>query len=98
MAIFSSNVPGARRNEGINQARKVYNTDQAALAAAQTPPGSFTPLTREQYVEMCVINMADSWARHYSDEVDAALAAPEMQALRDAKAALRAKAGAVDAP
>ena len=97
MATFTQNITGARRLEGINQARKAYNAEQAALAAAQTPPGSFTPLTREQYIELRVIGMADSWKEHYADEIDAALAAPEMVALAAAKAAVRAKAGAKDA-
>ena len=94
MAVFTQNITGARRLEGINQARKAYNTEQAALAAAQTPPGTFTPLTREQYIELRVISMADSWKEHYSDEIDAALAAPEMVALAAAQAAVRGKAGA----
>ena len=96
MTTFTQIITGARRLEGINQARKAYNAEQAALAAAQTPPGSFTPLTREQYIELRVIGMADSWKEHYADEIDAALAAPEMVALAAAKAAVRAKAGAKD--
>ena len=97
MTTFTQIITGARRLEGINQARKAYNAEQAALAAAQTPPGSFTPLTREQYIELRVIGMADSWKEHYADEIDAVLAAPEVAALAAAQAAVRTKAGAKDA-
>lgn len=98
MAVFSITITGPRRIEAINQARAVYNTAAAAEAAAQTPPVAFSPLTREQYLQMVIDSAVASWRVRYSDEIDAVLAAPEMVALKAAKAAVRAAAGASDAP
>jgi hypothetical protein len=74
----------------------VSNLDE--LAAAQTPPVAFTPLTREQYLQRVIDSAVASWRSRFADEIDAALATTEMAALEAAKAAVRAKAGAADAP
>jgi hypothetical protein len=97
MAVFSITINGPRRIEAINQARGVYNTERAANAAAQVPPVAFTPLTREQYLQMVIDSAVASWRVRYSDEIDAVLAAPEVAALAAAHAAVRTKAGAKDA-
>ena len=97
MAVFSITITGARKIEAINQARGIYNAEQAAIAAAQTPPVAFTPLTREQYLQRVIDSAVDSWRSRFADEIDAALATTEMAALEAAKAAVRAKAGAKDA-
>ena len=98
MAVFSITITGARKIEAINQARKIYNDEQTAIAAAQTPPGAPVSLNREQYLQMVIDSAVASWRVRYSDEIDAVLAAPEMVALQAAKAAVRAAAGASDAP
>jgi len=97
MAVFSITINGPRRIEAINQARGIYNAEQAANAAAQVPPVAFTPLTREQYLQMVIDSAVASWRSRFADEIDAALATTEMAALEAAKAAVRAKAGAKDA-
>ena len=97
MAVFSITINGPRRIEAINQARKIYNDEQTAIAAAQVPPVAFTPLTREQYLQMVIDSAVASWRSRFADEIDAVLAAPEMVALQAAKNAVRAKAGAADA-
>ena len=97
MAVFSITINGPRRIEAINQARAVYNTAEAANAAAQTPPVAFSPLTREQYLQRVLDSAVDSWRSRFADEIDAALATTEVAALEAAKAAVRAKAGAKDA-
>jgi len=97
MAVFSITINGPRRIEAINQARGIYNAEQAANAAAQVPPVAFTPLTREQYLQMVIDSAVASWRVRYSDEIDAVLAAPEVAALAAAQAAVRTKAGAKDA-
>lgn len=97
MAVFSITINGPRRIEAINQARAVYNTAEAANAAAQVPPVAFTPLTREQYLQRVIDSAVASWRSRFADEIDAALATTEMAALEAAKAAVRAKAGAKDA-
>lgn len=94
MATFTITVVGPRRIEAINQARAVYNTAAAANAAAQTPPVAFSPLTREQYLQMVIDSAVASWRDRFADEIDAVLAAPEVAALATAEAAVRAKAGA----
>ncbi len=97
MAVFSITITGPRRIEAINQARAVYNTAAAAEAAAKTPPVAFSPLTREQYLQRVIDSAVGSWRDRFADEIDAALAAPEMVALAAARAAVRAKAGAKNA-
>ena len=97
MAVFSITINGPRRIEAINQARGIYNAEQAANAAAQTPPVAFTPLTREQYLQRVLDSAVDSWRSRFADEIDAVLAGPEVAALAAAQAAVRTKAGAKDA-
>ena len=97
MATFSIVVTGARKIEAINQARKIYNDEQTAIAAAQTPPGAPVSLNREQYLQRVIDSAVDSWRSRFSDEIDAVLAAPEVAALAAAQAAVRTKAGAKDA-
>ena len=84
---------GPRNIEIIKIMRKKYNDDGAAEAAAQNPPGSFTPVTIDQFVQISFERQRNSWKRHYSDEIDAALAGPEVAALAAAEAAVRTKAG-----
>ena len=88
---------GPRNVEIMKIMRKKYNDDGAAQAAAQNPPGSFTPITIDQFVQLTFESWRNSWKRAHSDEIDAALASPEMVALAAAKAAVRTKAGAADA-
>ena len=97
MAVFSITITGARTIEAINQARKIYNDEQTAIAAAQTPPGAPVSLNREQYLQMVIDSAVASWRARFADEIDAALATTEVAALEAAKAAVRAKAGAKDA-
>ena len=97
MAVFSITINGPRRIEAINQARGIYNAEQAANAAAQVPPVAFSPLTREQYLQRVIDSAVASWRARFSDEIDAVLAGPEVAALAAAKAAVRAKAGAKSA-
>lgn len=97
MAVFSITINGPRRIEAINQARGIYNAEQAANAAAQVPPVAFTPLTREQYLQRVLDSAVDSWRSRFADQIDAVLAAPEVAALATAQAAVRAKAGGKDA-
>ena len=71
MAVFSITINGPRRIEAINQARGIYNAEQAANAAAQVPPVAFTPLTREQYLQMVIDSAVASWRSRFADEIDA---------------------------
>lgn len=87
---------GVRNVEIMKIMRRKYNEEQAALAAAKNPPEVFTPVTIDQFVQIKFEDWRNSWKRAYADEIDAALAAPEMVALQAAKDAVRAKAGATD--
>jgi len=93
MATLNYTYTGARNIEGVNQARAVYNAEQAAIAAAQTPPGSFTPLTRDQYLTVVLDNALRSWKRHYADQISIALAPTQAAALAAAKDALDTATG-----
>ena len=97
MAVFSITITGPRKIEAINQARAVHNAAATAANAALTPPGPAVNLTREQYLQMVIDSAVGSWRDRFANEIDAALAAPEMVALEAAKAAVRAKAGAKNA-
>ena len=97
MAVFSITNTGVRNVEIMKIMRRKYNEDGAARAAAANPPEVFTPVTIDQIVQRTFESWRNSWKRAYADEIDEALAAPEMVALQAAKAAVRAKAGAADA-
>ena len=98
MAVFSITINGPRRIEAINQARGVYNAEQAANAAAQVPPVAFTPLTREQYLQMVIDSAVQSWKQRFATEISAALAPTQAAALAAAQAALETAAGGIGAP
>ena len=96
MATHTITNSGPRNVEIIKIMRKKYNDDGAAAAAAQTPPGTFTPVTIDQFVQITFERVRNSWKRHYRDELDAALAPTEAAALAAAQAALETAAGGVD--
>ena len=98
MATLNYVYDGPRTIEGINQARAVHNAAAAAEGLAQNPPVIVAPLSRNEFLAMCLDNAIRSWKRRFADEIDAALAAPETKTIADAKAAIRAKAGDIDAP
>lgn len=97
MATHTITNTGVRNVEIMKIMRRKYNEDGAARAAAANPPEVFTPVTIDQFVQRTFESWRNSWKRAYADEIDTALAAPEMGALQAAKAAVRAKAGAADA-
>jgi len=97
MANHTITNTGVRNVEIMKIMRRKYNEDGAARAAAANPPEVFTPVTVDQFVQLTFESWRNSWKRAYADEIDDALAAPEMGALQAAKAAVRAKAGAADA-
>ena len=93
MATLNYTYTGARNIEGVNQARAVYNAEQAAEAAAKNPPEAFTPLTREQYLTLVLDNTLRSWKRHYADQISLALAPAQAAALAAAQGALDTATG-----
>ena len=97
MANYTITNTGVRNVEIMKIMRKKHNDDGAARAAAANPPEVFTPVTVDQFVQLTFEGWRNSWKRAYADEIDAALAAPEMVALQAAKNAVRAKAGETDA-
>lgn len=98
MATLNYVYDGPRTIEAINQARALHNASAADEGLRQNPPVIVAPLSRNEYLAMVLDGAIRSWKRRFADEIDAALAAPETKTIADAKAAIRAKAGDVDAP